>query len=335
MPKIINLKDQRFERLHVIEKSYSKNHRVHWKCKCDCGNIIFPTTNDLRSKNTKSCGCYKRDKIRFMRTTSKKNKLTVEDKAKCVSLWKNGKSTGEIGEKFGVTHNSIRSILNTAGINTITDKVRYRDSGYLLKENAFDDPSDEADYWGGFLAADGYVCKENKTVSIDLKSGDISHLKKLQKFIGSKHKIYERIFKDTDKKTVSFSFTSEHICNILLDKYGIYNKKSSTYTVPNDMVHNSAYWRGMIDGDGSLYIANKKDLRVIMYGTKNVCDSFKSFVSRIGKIKTTSSKVTNSTIYSVASNRKETVKKLLDNIYKNSSIVLDRKYKIYKDFYEL
>ena len=41
----------------VIEVGKSKKKRKTWKCLCDCGSIIYVTTGDLVSGNTKSCGC--------------------------------------------------------------------------------------------------------------------------------------------------------------------------------------------------------------------------------------------------------------------------------------
>ena len=37
----VNLCNQRFGKLLVIEKAFSKNKRQYWKCKCDCGNEIY------------------------------------------------------------------------------------------------------------------------------------------------------------------------------------------------------------------------------------------------------------------------------------------------------
>ena len=38
MGKALDLIGQRFGRLTVIEKIGTKNSKVMWKCKCDCGN---------------------------------------------------------------------------------------------------------------------------------------------------------------------------------------------------------------------------------------------------------------------------------------------------------
>lgn len=58
----------RFGRLIVTGKA--KNIGIHtaWTCRCDCGNECIVTTNSLRSGNTKSCGCYHKDKAREQST---------------------------------------------------------------------------------------------------------------------------------------------------------------------------------------------------------------------------------------------------------------------------
>ena len=57
--KMIDLTGQRFGRLTVIAKSdVIKSERIHWICRCDCGNITKPIAGaSLRRGETKSCGC--------------------------------------------------------------------------------------------------------------------------------------------------------------------------------------------------------------------------------------------------------------------------------------
>lgn len=64
-----NLVGHRFGMLVVEDSaediiSADNKHRTAWKCRCDCGNETIVTENDLKTKNTKSCGCYKGIKIR-------------------------------------------------------------------------------------------------------------------------------------------------------------------------------------------------------------------------------------------------------------------------------
>jgi len=55
-----NITGQKFGRLSVIEFSHKGLRRdLYWKCKCDCGIKVIVRASDLRSGNTRSCGCYK------------------------------------------------------------------------------------------------------------------------------------------------------------------------------------------------------------------------------------------------------------------------------------
>ena len=60
----IDLTGQRFNRLLVLEYAdeehqvfYGNKHKNTWKCLCDCGNIHYATTENLRRGDTPSCGC--------------------------------------------------------------------------------------------------------------------------------------------------------------------------------------------------------------------------------------------------------------------------------------
>ena len=57
-----DLVGRRFGRLTVIERNGVNEHRrALWKCACSCGNEITVSTSSLKSGNTKSCGCLKRE----------------------------------------------------------------------------------------------------------------------------------------------------------------------------------------------------------------------------------------------------------------------------------
>lgn len=72
----------RFGRLVAKEEVGKNKHgRPIWKCKCDCGKIIFADSNRLQSLNTKSCGCLK------LETISNLNKSHGESKTKLYRVW--------------------------------------------------------------------------------------------------------------------------------------------------------------------------------------------------------------------------------------------------------
>lgn len=65
MHKHIDLTGARFGRLVVIglydRVRYAKRVSIRWKCKCDCGAEIVVQGHNLRSGNTKSCGCIRKE----------------------------------------------------------------------------------------------------------------------------------------------------------------------------------------------------------------------------------------------------------------------------------
>lgn len=59
---LIDLTGERFGRLEVVRYVGQNEHRVStWECKCDCGNTIEATQQNLIGGRTKSCGCLKTD----------------------------------------------------------------------------------------------------------------------------------------------------------------------------------------------------------------------------------------------------------------------------------
>ena len=62
MPKAQDLTNIRFGKLTAIEKTNKrKDGCIVWKCQCDCGNIIEIPSRSLKSGNTKSCGCFRKE----------------------------------------------------------------------------------------------------------------------------------------------------------------------------------------------------------------------------------------------------------------------------------
>lgn len=85
----INIGDV-FHNLIVINEAPAKNGHSYWKCKCTCGKIIDVRGSNLKSGNTKSCGCSKNSRLNLL--NQKFGLLTVIEDAgndpKGNSLWK-------------------------------------------------------------------------------------------------------------------------------------------------------------------------------------------------------------------------------------------------------
>ena len=58
--KIRNWTNEKIGLLTVLEKTnLRKDGAVIWKCQCECGNIKYVSSNNLRRKDVLSCGCKK------------------------------------------------------------------------------------------------------------------------------------------------------------------------------------------------------------------------------------------------------------------------------------
>lgn len=55
---------QRFGKLTIVEQvGKDKYYRKLYLCKCDCGNTTIVNENKLKTGNTKSCGCLKKERL--------------------------------------------------------------------------------------------------------------------------------------------------------------------------------------------------------------------------------------------------------------------------------
>jgi len=82
MGKAIDLTGQKFARLTVVRRADERLcGKVRWECICDCGNTTFVAGGDLKTGNTKSCGCLNIDNLKSRQkndiTGKKFGKLTV------------------------------------------------------------------------------------------------------------------------------------------------------------------------------------------------------------------------------------------------------------------
>lgn len=68
MPPFIDLTGEQFGHLTVIKQVQNIKY-TSWECRCSCGNIATITTNSLRTKKTKSCGCLSREVTKKRMTT--------------------------------------------------------------------------------------------------------------------------------------------------------------------------------------------------------------------------------------------------------------------------
>lgn len=60
---LIDLTDTTFGRLRVMRRGAdASDGDVRWECVCDCGQKVLVRSNSLLRGNSKSCGCFRRER---------------------------------------------------------------------------------------------------------------------------------------------------------------------------------------------------------------------------------------------------------------------------------
>lgn len=118
---------QRFGKLTAIKavgRGKGKVSAYEWLCKCDCGNEIVVNVNSLTTGNTKSCGCWKIDKLKS---------LYQDGTAPCKLSESNNPRKSNTSGATGVWYDSSRGLW-TAEI--VFQRKKYMVGRYSEKEDA-------------------------------------------------------------------------------------------------------------------------------------------------------------------------------------------------------
>lgn len=212
------------------------------------------------------------------------------------------------------------------------------------------DTSDKA-YWLGFLYADGCInsyYQNDKLKSMTLEIGlcykDKGHLEKFKECLETNVPISDKTNKIGGKeyKSSRIQLCNTKICYDLCDlgctPRKTYDLKFPTYDiVPYEYMRD--FLRGFFDGDGCIHISEMKGkphIQLNISGVSTMLESIVDFliVEKIIRKKPKIYQDNRSNACNVYFYGTDTNKELLDYLYKDSDIYLDRKYQKYVDFYK-
>lgn len=253
-----------------------------------------------------------------------------------IESYLSGKSVIDLTKYYKCSQTPIREILikNNVKVHDYSTFQR-KLNGYTLNETVFDELNEYSEYWLGFLMADGNVDSTSNAIKIKLKSSDIDHLIKFKTFVNGNHKIRSD---NTEKHFGSvFSFSSKYIKNVLIN-YGITPRKSKTAVACESLSKSKHFWRGVIDGDGYLgFVFKNKKLYLsfkLVSGSSDLINQFIQFVKlnldidlKLKQQDFSKYKKNGSILYSAASTYSKAVT-LINFLYKDAEVYLDRKYKL-------
>lgn len=206
------------------------------------------------------------------------------------------------------------------------------------------DTEDKA-YWLGFITADGHISKSSQynsyRLSISQSDIDKEHLEKFLKCIGANDievKTYDNNIgysKNSNSKISRVTLNSLKMC-MDLDKYNIHQNKSYDVRLPDinsDLMPH--YLRGFFDGDGSYYCHYDEKNNRYRYSFEVVGASFeimrqiREYLLSFGiktNIYSRKSLSSGNELYRLMANSKSGMLGIINLLYSNAHIYLDRKY---------
>lgn len=185
------------------------------------------------------------------------------------------KARTEVAEELERSVQSVSKRVQTLGQTDIygkTDKRKYK-----LRDNAFTKITCESAKWAGLIAADGCVT-DKSDIKIELKAIDETILVELMNFLDQDWHLRYRTMKNIHGRGIyaSLQFRSVVIAKDLKKIYHITPRKSLTLMPPGlvRIEHKMAYLVGMIEGDGSISFASKRNSikMTLATGSKKIHD---------------------------------------------------------------
>lgn len=209
-------------------------------------------------------------------------KLSESQKDEICQRYQDGENGTALSKDYHVSDVAIYGILRRRGVKARSQREAKR--RLALNESAFDTVTEHSAYWAGFLMADGTISPTRNAstmVKISTSPKDKAHVYAFRDFLGSEHKVFPTQVAIADKWYTRFQFAvrSDRLA-VALAKFGVGPRKSHTAKVLL-LENNRHFWRGVVDGDGSVATRrrNEPDLRLV--GSEALMHQFLDFTLSI------------------------------------------------------
>lgn len=245
---------------------------------------------------------------------------TREQLQDMVISYRQGESAQSIGKRYGTSYQVIQPLLERKGVTLRSNADANRRQTFNAHYFQTIDTEEKA-YWLGFITADGCITSGKKSgqsmrLSLHLALQDYEHLAKLKSALQASQTI------SANERSCSFTiFSSEMTAD--LAQHGVQPKKTfstkAAHVAPELVRH---YWRGVIDGDGHI---SKERKQLVLVGDYEIVLAFQAFVlAHCPKVKACISRMEN--IYKFQVGGAIIVRKMLDVLYEEATVYLERKY---------
>jgi transposase len=244
-------------------------------------------------------------------------KVNEDQQKRIVELYKSGESPAQIARQLQVSAPTIYQWLHRFGV------ILRESPGSKIRHDAFDEITPDAAYWIGFLFADGSVGRnrQSRLISVRLSERDREHLVKLRSFLNSAHAISVAPAGNyggyRSKPSVHLTLISERLAHQLLS-LGRYEGPISDL-----LIQSRDFWRGVVDGDGSLGVLATGHAYFGLVGSRRLLDAFMKFLKR-NELSARMTIRADKTIFQIAT-AGNIAEDIVVFLYGNATVALDRK----------
>lgn len=212
-----------------------------------------------------------------------KSRHDEHTKQQAVSRYLAGENSGSLAAEFMTTKSTLLKWVRAAGGTVRTNMQSRADQLLSVNHGAFAAPSEARDYWAGFMMADGNITTSAQAAPqlfLNLKWDDLEHVEKFRAFLGSAHAIRKV---GSVNPVASFAVRSRRLSDDL-GQLGVTPRKSHSAQARGDVLTSRHFWRGVVDGDGSLHQMTNGADAISLVGAEPLVNQFLDYLRQAGVI---------------------------------------------------
>jgi hypothetical protein len=199
-----------------------------------------------------------------------------------------GETSGALALAYGIARTSVWRLVSYRGISRSAAETSYR--RYPLRTDAFDELTPDACYWLGFLITDGCLSLGGKRryLNLWLAEQDEEQILAFRDFLGTTQPVQHhaagnfviggRTIKSGRSVGISV-FCSRYMVDRLI-RLGITARKSHTAGACGALASSPDFWRGCIDGDGSIGVYRNYAELSLCGASERLLRQFRRFIRK-------------------------------------------------------
>lgn len=242
-----------------------------------------------------------------------------------------GEAAADLAIEFGVSKNAVRNachkrkayhtrrITPKSWVNPLTGNVR---------QDAFSRLTPESAYWIGMLMNDGNVTDGGR-ISLRLQTADAEHVRQFRAFLDATNQIQIAAPNERHTGQHTLAVTCKQMASDLA-RFGVTPRKSYT-AAATGVAFNRDFWRGVIDGDGTVYVHRKGNGSeypgLALCGSQALVTQFHAFCLTVASFRRHIAKHTHGAHF-VLQLVGHPALAMITHLYSNASVALARKQTI-------